>query len=289
VDEESGNPPQGWHSWPDGKQFAFVITHDVESSKGQENCYQLMELDVEFGFRSCFNFVAEEFPIELELLRNLTEMGFEVGLHGLKHSGNLFKSEEVFLKQTPRINHYLRQWKAAGFRTPAMYHNLDLLHHLEIEYDSSTFDVDPFEPQPDGMVTIFPFWVQNGWASKGFVELPYTLPQDFTLFILLKEKNIEIWKKKLDWIVEKGGMALLVTHPDYMNYEKGSRCNIGEYPMEYYEEFLNYAKDKYKGQYWHSLPRDIARFWKEKIVLEKGREGNSQVGNHRIIRQHIGS
>jgi hypothetical protein len=33
------------------------------------------------------------------------------------------------------------------------------------------------------------------------------------------EKTISIWKKKLDWIVEKGGMALLITHPDYMKDE----------------------------------------------------------------------
>jgi hypothetical protein len=82
--------------------------------------------------------------------------------------------------------------------------------------DASTFDTDPFEPQPEGMGTIFPFWVHDGSKTKGFVEIPYTLPQDFTLFVLMREKNIDIWKKKLDWIVEKGGMALLITHPDYM-------------------------------------------------------------------------
>jgi len=41
------------------------------------------------------------------------------------------------------------------------------------------------------------------------VELPYSLPQDFSLFVIMRERNIDIWKIKLDWIVEKGGMALL--------------------------------------------------------------------------------
>ena len=54
--------------------------------------------------------------------------------------------------------------------------------------------------------------------QKGYVELPYTLPQDFLLFILLQEKNIDTWKKKLDWIVDHGGMALFIAHPDYMNF-----------------------------------------------------------------------
>jgi hypothetical protein len=52
-----------------------------------------------------------------------------------------------------------------------------------------------------------------GSLPRGYVELPYPLPQDFTLFTVMREKDIDIWKKKLDWIVEKGGMALLITHP----------------------------------------------------------------------------
>jgi hypothetical protein len=53
-----------------------------------------------------------------------------------------------------------------------------------------------------------------------------------------------------------------------MNCEKG-KCKIEEYPMEYYEEFLNYVKSKYKGQYWHALPKETAHFWKQEMV-EKG-------------------
>jgi hypothetical protein len=79
--------------------------------------------------------------------------------------------------------------------------------------------------------------------------------------VLLKEKNIEIWKKKLDWIVENGGMALLITHPDYMNFD-GGKIGTEEYPASNYEEFLKYVKGKYEGQYWHVLPKEIARFWK---------------------------
>jgi hypothetical protein len=37
----------------------------------------------------------------------------------------------------------------------------------------------------------------------------------------MREKNIDIWKRKLDWIVENEGMALLITHPDYMNFGSG--------------------------------------------------------------------
>jgi hypothetical protein len=39
----------------------------------------------------------------------------------------------------------------------------------------------------------------------------------------MKEKNIHKWKKKLGWIAECGGMALLNTHPGYMNLGEGTR------------------------------------------------------------------
>jgi glycosyltransferase involved in cell wall biosynthesis len=130
---------------------------------------------------------------------------------------------------------------------------------LEIGYDSSTFDTDPFEPQPDGLGTIFPLWVPGNNGQKGFVELPYTLPQDHTLFILMREKNIDIWKRKLNWIAEKGGMALLITHPDYMSFNATSR-KIDEYPAEYYEEFLKYVKSEYGESYWLVRPQEVAEF-----------------------------
>jgi len=146
-----------------------------------------------------------------------------------------------------------------------MYHDLEMLHDLNIEYDASTFDTDPFEPQPDGMGTIFPFLVPGSKGQNSYVELPYTLPQDFLIFILMKERNIDIWKKKLDWIAENGGMALLIAHPNYMSFNENT-C-FEEYPVRYYTEFLEYVKSRYKGEYWHALPREVSRFWTDKYKV----------------------
>lgn len=260
IDEKAGAFPLGWPGWPEMKRFVLLLTHDVETAKGQEKCYRLIELERRLGFRSSFNFVSEDYAVKASLRRYLVEHGFEVGVHGLTHFGNLFRSRKIFEKQVQRINQYLEDWESVGFRSPSMYHNLDWIPDLNIEYDSSTFDTDPFEPQPDGMGTIFPFWVPGKGQGRGYVELPYTLTQDCTLFILMKERNINIWKQKLDWIVEKGGMALLITHPDYMNFSDGSPGHE-EYPVEYYETFLNYVKSTYEDQYWNVLPKELARYW----------------------------
>lgn len=273
IDEKAGDPPPGWTGWPDGKRFALILTHDVETHQGQAKCYPLMKLEERMGFRSSFNFVPEGYPVSPELRSHLTRNGFEVGIHGLAHDGNPFRSRKEFKRQADRINHYFDNWKAAGFRAPSMFHNLDWIHDLRLEYDASTFDTDPFMPQPDGMGTIFPFWVspdsQHSTLNTGFIELPYTLAQDFTLFVLLGEATIDIWKRKLDWIAGKGGMALLITHPDYICFGEDPP-GFEEYPQKLYEAFLHYVKETYGGQYWHVLPREISRFWRSRF----GRDGS---------------
>jgi len=76
---------------------------------------------------------------------------------------------------------------------------------------------------------------------------------------MMKEKGIDIWKKKLDWIVENGGMVHLKTHPDYMNFNN-TKSGKEEYPVSFYTKFLEYIKYEYDGQYWHVLPKDMAQF-----------------------------
>ena len=150
-----------------------------------------------------------------------------------------------------------------------MQHNLAWIHKLNIEYDASTFDTDPFEPQSDGFQTIFPFFVHSRNGGKGYVELPYTLPQDFTVFVLMEEKRIDIWRKKLDWIADAGGMALLNVHPDYMKFGDGP-SGLDEYSADLYRQFLEYVRERYEGRYWHALPKEISRFWLEQLQDGQG-------------------
>jgi peptidoglycan/xylan/chitin deacetylase (PgdA/CDA1 family) len=277
IDNEASRKPENWSGWPDNKQFALVLTHDVDTAKGQDKCLRLLELEKERSFCSSFNFVPRRYNVSPELRQTLVDEGFEVGVHGLYHDGKYFESREIFCRRANLINGYLKDWGAVGFRSPSMLHNLDWIGDLDIEYDASTFDTDPFEPQSDGVRSIFPFHVEYANGRGKYVELPYTLPQDFTVFVLMKEKNIDIWKKKLDWICEKGGMALINTHPDYMNFN-GTKLAREEYPARLYAEFLEYAASRYKGRYWHALPKDVARFFRSSSGMRKGfdREGKGQ-------------
>ncbi len=267
IDEAAGATPPGWPGWPDGKKFSLVLTHDVEWTKGLDRIGQVMDLEMKYGFRSAFNLIPErEYRVSESLRKQIAESGFEIGVHGLHHDGKLFSSKAEFAARAAKIREYAREWNAVGFRSPVMLHKLAWQHLLAMEYDASTFDTDPFEPQPDGVRTIFPFWVPGAndqGDGGGYVELPYTIPQDHTLFVVLREPNIDIWKQKLDWVAARGGMALINTHPDYMCF--GGPRGRDEFPASFYEEFLAYAQEKYAGAFWHALPREVARYYKKAV------------------------
>ncbi len=265
VKPGSDQPPQGWQGWPKGKQFSFVLTHDVESQKGVDRVRQLAEMEMACGFRSSYNFIPEgPYRVPVQLRRWLVDNGFEVGVHDHRHDGKLFRSWRRFKTSAGRINHFLRDWNAVGFRAGFMLHNLEWIRELGVLYDASTFDTDPFEPQPDGVDTIFPFIVPRP-SGAGYVELPYTLVQDFNLFIVLRQHSIDIWKQKLDWIASRGGMALLIVHPDYTSFS-ATRPTEDEFPASLYEEFLRYVRNSYSGSSWSALPREVA----EHVVNRKG-------------------
>lgn len=276
INPGAGQVPRGFPGWPQKKRFALVLTHDVETQKGQDRCINLMNLEKSLHFISSFNFVPERYKVNPELRNILAKHGFEIGVHGLRHNGELFASKSAFDKLSPKVNNYLNEWNAVGFRAPSMISNLAWINDLNIEYDSSTFDTDPFEPTEQGVATIFPFYFQKEAFGKGYIELPYTLPQDFTLFILLREKNLSIWKEKVRWIADHGGMVLLDAHPDYMNFSD-KPAGREEYPASLYKEFLEHIQKEYAGKYWNVLPREIARFWKKLLQTPHEPDGLPQV------------
>ena len=96
IDPEAGDPPEGWTGWAEKKRFALVLSHDVDTIRGHNRCLELMKAEEALGFRSCFNFVPEGYPVSGELRQKLTERGFDVGVHGLVHDSKLFSSRKIY-------------------------------------------------------------------------------------------------------------------------------------------------------------------------------------------------
>ncbi len=156
----------------------------------------------------------------------------------------------MFDSRVPMINQAIECYEAVGFRAPMVHRNLAWMQQLNIEYDASCFDVDPYQAMPGGVQGIWPFVVGK------FVELPYTMPQDHTLFVSLGETTNRIWREKLQFIQRHHGMALMLTHPDYL--DSPSRLAI-------YRDFLLWLRDH--SSHWHVLPRDISRWFGNRSTL----------------------
>lgn len=263
INEISSKQPVNWPGWPEGKDFAFILTHDVETSIGLDRCQALAEIDKSYGFKSSFNIVPYKYPISPSILSWLKIEGFEVGVHDYNHDGKLYRSKLLFDERAKMINQCLKEWNVNGFRSAAMHHNLEWISDLNILYDSSTFDTDPFEPQPDPIDTIFPFCYKQKNSNRCYVEVPYTLPQDFTLFVIMRERDCSVWERKLKWISEKKGMATVIVHPDYINFDSNKPNGVDEYSINLYVNFLEHIRNVYKDRYWNPLPNELATYIKQ--------------------------
>jgi peptidoglycan/xylan/chitin deacetylase (PgdA/CDA1 family) len=235
------------HPWPRGARFALALTHDVDSGEGLSRALRLAELEEELGLRSSFNLVPYLYPIDEGIVHELESRGFEIGIHGYNHDGRLYASERIFRRRATAINEALRKYRAVGFRSPMVHRNLEWLQGLEIDYDGSCFDVDPLQPMPGGVGGLWPF------LAGRFVELPYTLPQDHSVWIVLRERDNRIWERKLQYIALHQGMAMMLTHPDYMTPPSH---------LELYRRFLKKVTET--NGYWHALPREVAAWWRDR-------------------------
>jgi len=236
--------------WPDRRRFAFILTHDVEGPSGVENIPRVLEIERRHGLRSSWNFVAEDYPIDPELFSMLRAAGCEIGLHGLHHDGLLFVNRAGFAAQLPRIHQVMREWGAVGFRSPATHRKAAWMPELGCLYDSSFPDTDPFEPQPGACCSIWPFFLRD------LVELPITMPQDHTLFEILRESSIRRWVQKSEWLAQNHGLVTVLVHPDYL---------LSDRRLDLYEQLLAHLTELAGG--WHALPQEVAGWWRTRARL----------------------
>ena len=241
------------HPWPKAAPFALVLTHDVETAEGMKLIEPLARVEEDLGLRSSWNVVPHKYPVALGVLNDLQDRGFEIGVHGYNHDGRLFQDEKTFLNRLPAMAVSMKAFGAQGFRAPMVHRNLDWISRLQPQYDASCFDVDPYQAMPGGIGSIWPCIVNANDAGE-MVELPYTMPQDHTLFVSLGQQDDSVWRSKLEYLRKRSGMALMLTHPDYLNTDS---------LRSMYRDFLEYAIEQ---PHWHALPSEVATWWKQRAA-----------------------
>jgi len=99
------------------------------------------------------------------------------------------------------------------------------------------------------------------------LELPVTTVQDYTLFHLLNERSIELWKTQVARILEKKGLVSFIVHPDYI-LERETRS--------VYESLLVYLRDlRTKTPLWFALPSEIDSWWRARGQMSLVKDGDS--------------
>lgn len=241
--------------WPGRAKAAIVLTHDVESERGLAAAPTVAAWEEKHGFRSSFNIVSDAYPIDMRCVKELVDRGHEIGSHAIHHDRSLFSSRSEYERQLPLLREAAQLLDAVGFRSPATHRVIDWLGELPFSYDCTMPHSDPFEPVPGGTATIWPFF------HGDVVELPYSAPQDHTLFTLLGHKDSALWQDQLEQIVARSGLFEMLTHPDpdYLG-----RPLIGRA----YREILDVIGDR--DDVWVALPREVAAWWRRRANDDTG-------------------
>jgi hypothetical protein len=248
--------------WPNEYKGCVIVTHDVEHEEGRNFCGGLMDLDSRYGIKSSFQVIPEErYGVSEAFLEGIRGRGFELNVHDLNHDSHLFDNRGLFLERAKKINEYGRKWRTEGFRTGGMYRNAEWTDAFQFDYDMSFPNAAHLEPQRGGCCTVMPYFAGN------LVELPLTTTQDYSLFHILGKYSLDLWKEEMNCIASSNGLAAFIVHPDYV-IERRARL-VYENLLVYLSELCSAAN------LWQPLPRDVARWWRERSRMSVERSGDT--------------
>jgi len=235
--------------WPKGAQACLTMTHDVETAAGRDFCSSLMDVDEVFGIRSSFQIVPQgRYSVSPELLTEIRRRGFEVGIQDFNHDGRLYDDREEFLRRAQKINQYAEEYGAKGFRSAVLYRRPDWYGAFNFCYDTSIPSVAHLDPQRGGCCSVMPYFI------GGLIELPVTTVQDYTLFHLLGDYSIDLWKTQTELILRKNGLVSFIVHPDYVDEPRARQT---------YESLLRYLQElRARTSVWFALPGQIETWWR---------------------------
>jgi hypothetical protein len=247
--------------WPEGAPNCLIMTHDVETSAGRDFTSKLMDLDDSYGIKASFQVIPEKrYEVPDEYVSEIRSRGCEFNIHDLNHDGHLYRERGEFVRRAAEINRYLHRYDSRGFRAGAMYRNQEWYDVFEFSYDMSVPNVAHLEPMRGGCCTVMPYFIGK------IVELPLTAAQDYSLFHILNDYSLDLWKQQVALIRERNGLISFITHPDYLIERRA--CTVYELLVDYLRQLV--AREKI----WAVLPGDVDRWWRARSKMRLIPQGN---------------
>jgi len=248
--------------WPNGYSGCALMTHDVETSSGLDFIPSMMDIEDSYSVKSAFQIIPEgRYCAPESLLNQIRARGCELNVHDLNHDGHLYRKRSEFVHRAKQINKYGRKFGALGFRSGVLYRNLNWYDDLNFAYDMSVPNIGHLDPQPGGCCTVMPYFIGE------ILELPLTTIQDYSLFHILGDYSIELWKKQVQLILEENGLLSFNIHPDYVLPSKARGVYI---------ELLEYlAEVRSQASLWMPLPSQVDRWWRKRSQMRLVARGNT--------------
>ena len=246
--------------WPRGYTGCAIMTHDVETSVGLAFTPQLKAMNASFGIPASFQLIpGARYTVTPQVLSDLKVEGCEVNVHDLKHDGHLFDDREGFEEASQRINAYVDQFEAKGFRAGVLYRNQDWFKSLRVSYDMSVPNVAHLDPQAGGCCTVMPYFIGH------VLELPVTATQDYSLFNILETYSHDLWKEQIRLVLQQHGLLNFIVHPDYLDKPEALECYMGL--------LAELARLRAEAGLWTALPREVDLWWRQRSSMNLVPEG----------------
>lgn len=209
----------------------------------------MMGIEESYGIKAAFHLVPEgSYRVSPALLQEMRDRGFEINIQDLNHDGHLFNNRAEFMRRVKKINEYGRNYGARGFRSAVLYRNLNWLDALDFSFDTSVPNVAHVDPQRGGCATVMPYFIGN------ILEIPVTTTQDYTLFQLLNDYSLDLWKAQSEAILAKNGLLNFLIHPDYVIESRARKA---------YRGLLDYLRELgSRLPLWFALPGEVDEWWR---------------------------
>ena len=253
--------------WPEGKQYAVTLSHDIDT----DYCFRfpaLLEkvraLDEAAGMRSAWMIVTRLLAAGRRALDDLYAAGHEIGFHDARHDHRLpflhpVRMAERIAEATALIDAY----GTTGFRSPSYLRSPALYQALDgiLQYDMSMHDVIEGFCRPrrrhEGCSTCLPFFVEG----TDVLEIPTTVPEDWYFDSQGCADPQSVLRNQLRSVVsikQRGGVAGILTHPE------PELATLPDWLDIYHELLAQLSGD---SEAWVARPCDINRHWRQRQAM----------------------
>jgi len=92
------------------------------------------------------------------------------------------------------------------------------------------------------------------------LELPLTMTQDYSLWNILGDRSIALWKREIELVLEKNGLVSFNTHPDYI---------MADGCLDSYRQLLQHLIQVCAHQRaWVALPGEVDLWWRQRREMK---------------------